>query len=80
MNSELIAPCDMNCAICSAHLAMKHDVKARGVKMPYCEGCRARDKKCAFLKKRCELLMDGEVTYCYECGDFPCRLIPTILA
>jgi hypothetical protein len=29
----------------SAHLAMKHDVKARGVRMPYCEGCRPRDKK-----------------------------------
>ena len=40
---------------------------------PYCTGCRPRDKKCAFLKKRCRLLLDGDVKYCYECEDFPCE-------
>jgi hypothetical protein len=57
---------------------MKHDVKSRGVKMPYCEGCRPRDKKCAFLKKRCHRLMEGRVNYCHECEDFPCRNLETI--
>jgi hypothetical protein len=41
--------------------------------MPYCIGCRPRDKKCAFLKKRCEVLLTGQVDYCYECGDYPCE-------
>ena len=41
--------------------------------MPYCIGCRPRDKKCAFLKKRCPLLMSGQIQYCYECRDFPCE-------
>ncbi len=41
--------------------------------MPYCTGCRPRDKKCAFLKKGCELLLIGKVKYCYECDDFPCE-------
>lgn len=72
MNESLVAPCGMNCAICSAYLAYRHDVKSRGIRMPYCAGCRPRDKKCAFLKKRCELLMNGQVEYCHECGDFPC--------
>ena len=40
--------------------------------MPYCAGCRPRDKKCAFLKKGCELLLENKVEYCYECPDFPC--------
>ena len=70
---ELIAPCGMNCAVCSGYLAFKNDVKKKGIRMPYCGGCRPRDKKCAFLKKRCELLLNNEVGFCYECGDFPCE-------
>jgi len=72
MNEELIAPCGMNCGICSGYLAFKHGVRSKGIRMPYCVGCRPREKKCAFLKKRCELLLNGHVKYCYECGDFPC--------
>ncbi len=72
MIEELIAPCGMNCGICSGYLASKYDVKNKGIKMPYCIGCRPRDKKCAFLKKRCDLLLQGKVQYCYECDDFPC--------
>lgn len=73
MNEELIAPCGMNCGICSGYLAYKHDVKSKGIRMPYCLGCRPRDKKCAFLKKRCNLLLSGEVQYCYECSNYPCE-------
>jgi hypothetical protein len=72
MEELLIAPCGMNCVLCSGYLALKHDIKSQGVKMPYCAGCRPRDKQCAFIKKQCERLMGGEVTYCYECPDFPC--------
>jgi hypothetical protein len=72
MRGELIAPCGMNCVICSGYLASKYDVKAKGIKMPYCIGCRPRDKKCAFLKKRCTFLLKGKLQYCYECDDFPC--------
>jgi hypothetical protein len=73
MNEELIAPCGMNCAICSGYLAYHYDVKSKGIRMSYCIGCRPRDKKCAFLKKRCELLMSSKVRYCYECSSFPCE-------
>jgi Protein of unknown function (DUF3795) len=70
---ELIAPCGMNCALCSGYLALKNDVKNQGVQIPYCHGCRPRDKKCAFLKKRCSQLLTHEVNFCYECKDFPCE-------
>jgi len=73
MNEELIAPCGMNCGICSGYLAFKHDVKSKGIRMAYCSGCRPRDKKCAFLKKRCNLLLSGQLQYCYECQDYPCE-------
>lgn len=73
MKKELIAPCGMNCAICSGYLAYQHDIKAKGIRMPYCKGCRLRDKKCAFLKKRCDLLSYNKVRYCYECDIFPCN-------
>lgn len=63
----------MNCSVCSGYLAQKFDVKSKGVKMPHCTGCRIRDKKCAFLKKKCDLLLNNRVSYCYECKDFPCN-------
>ena len=78
MNEELIAPCGMNCGICSGYLAFKHDVKSKGIRMPHCIGCRPRDKKCAFLKKRCSLLLNGKVQYCYECSDYPCEKLNRI--
>lgn len=46
--------------------------------MPYCTGCRLRDKQCAFLKKRCDLLLNKKVKYCYECKDFPCTKLQHI--
>ncbi|MBI4334624.1 MAG: DUF3795 domain-containing protein [Chloroflexi bacterium] len=78
MEEKLIAPCGMNCAICSAYLAYTHKVKARGIRMAYCAGCRPRDKQCAFLKKNCQLLLDRRITYCYECQDFPCERLRRI--
>jgi hypothetical protein len=51
---------------------MKNDVRSKGVRMPYCTGCRPRNKNCAFLKKRCQKLSNGEVKYCFECPSFPC--------
>jgi len=62
----LIAPCGMNCTICRSYLLSK------------CTGCRIRNKKCAFIKKRCEdnlKLLKGEVEYCFECQCFPCEVL-----
>jgi len=72
MKEELIAPCGMNCAVCSSYLARQKELKEKGVRLPYCAGCRPREKQCAFLKKRCNRLLQHEVKYCYQCPDFPC--------
>jgi hypothetical protein len=75
IKQQLIAPCGMNCAICSAYLAYKNNLpKARG-KILHCKGCRPRNKQCAFLKKRCKddlKLLKGEIDFCFECNSFPC--------
>jgi hypothetical protein len=73
MEEKLIAPCGMNCNICAQFLAQTLDVKSKGVRIPYCIGCRPRGKTCAFIKKRCEVLMREKVNYCYECDIFPCE-------
>lgn len=78
VDKELIAPCGINCAVCGAYLALRYDVKSKGIRVPYCEGCRPRNKKCAFLKKKCTQLMNKEVEFCYECKNFPCERLKHI--
>ena len=78
MKEELVAPCGMNCNVCGAYLGAKHDVRRLGVRMRYCEGCRARKTPCAFLKKKCDLLLKNKVEYCHECQDFPCDPLSAI--
>jgi hypothetical protein len=78
MNPDLIAPCGMNCALCAGYLALKNDLKSKGIMVISCPGCRPRNKKCAFLKKQCSKLSNGEVTFCFECNSFPCDRLRTI--
>lgn len=78
MDKELLAPCGINCAVCAAYLARVHNLKEKGIRYPYCEGCRPRGKQCAFLKKRCERLLQGTVRFCFECPQFPCRSLETL--
>ena len=70
----------MNCNVCSNYLALENDTKTKGVKLPYCKGCRPRDKKCAFVKKKCDKVLNHEVEFCYDCSEFPCELISNLAA
>lgn len=78
LNPDLIAPCGMNCAVCASHLALQNDVKSKGVKIPSCIGCRPRNKNCAFIKKQCSKLSNGEVAFCFECSSFPCDRLKSL--
>lgn len=73
LNKELIAQCGMNCGICSAYLAYSHNIPKKKGKISHCIGCRPRNKQCAFLKKRCEILKNNEIDFCYKCKEFPCK-------
>ncbi len=60
--TTLIAPCGMNCAICSAYLREKN----------HCGGCYAPYRLCNIncTISACENVKDR---YRHDCGGFPCR-------
>ena len=75
IDPQLIAPCGMNCGVCSGYLAFKNKIPRSKGKISHCKGCRPRNKQCAFLKKICkdnQKLLKGEVNFCFECNCFPC--------
>lgn len=77
MQAILIAPCGMNCALCSGYLAYSHDLKKVRGKISHCIGCRPRNKPCSFIKGRCKnkKLLNK---YCYFCKYFPCPSLKAI--
>lgn len=71
-NTNLIAPCGIYCGSCRHYLARTEGVlEQKGLKHG-CEGCRIRNKNCAFIKRDCPALRKKEVDFCFECKDFPC--------
>ncbi len=69
ISEEMIAPCGVNCIVCSAYLRDKNS----------CAGCRASNelitrKSCRdCLKKRCAL--NKRLQWCFQCSKFPCSKI-----
>jgi hypothetical protein len=78
MEEKLIAPCGMNCGLCTRYLTMKNNLKKKGFGKAYCDSCLPRGKNCAFMKKQCNLLGKGIVRFCYECADYPCRRLKAL--
>ena len=76
--ADLIAPCGMNCGVCSAYLAFTHHIPKKRGQVWHCAGCRARNKQCSYLKGQCQLLSKGRVSFCSECPDFPCMRLKKI--
>ena len=73
MKTGLIAPCGMNCAICSRYLAYLNNLKRS-----QCSGCRPSNKKCNYLFKKCTGInhsSDDKVSFCIECEQYPCKEI-----
>jgi hypothetical protein len=74
MNSKLIAPCGMNCAICLAYLREENR----------CLGCRAivKDKPVTRINckiKNCEIIRKNNWKYCsIRCKEFPCDRLNTL--
>jgi hypothetical protein len=63
----LIAPCGMNCGLCSGRLRAKR----------VCQGCTGDDAgkpaSCTqCLIRNCETLQASESGFCFECARFPC--------
>ena len=67
ISTKLIAPCGMNCCLCSSYTRDKKP----------CPGCRGDDslksKSCVACRiKNCEKMVDAKVKYCFYCDSFPC--------
>ena len=71
IESDMFAPCGMNCMVCYKHCYHKKPCAGclnsdRG-KPEHCRKCRIKD--CTAGKN---------ITYCYECSDFPCKQIKSL--
>ena len=68
--TALIAPCGMNCRLCSAYLRTRNA----------CPGCRGDDRakpktRVACRIKNCDRRIGGKAGYCGDCSSFPCALL-----
>ncbi len=73
ISAALIAPCGMNCALCSRYLAFRHDINRS-----QCRGCRSRQEPCHYLFEKCTGLnhaAGGDVAFCFACAQYPCQQI-----
>jgi len=69
---EMLAPCGVNCAACSAYLDAKRPCPTcrtpdEAHKRKSCIGCEK--KKCAF---------DRDLQWCFECAEFPCTKLKSM--
>jgi ribosomal-protein-alanine N-acetyltransferase len=71
IDDNMFAPCGMNCKVCYKHLKAK---KA-------CKGCLAGDdhkpEHCIHCKIK-ECAKSKGYTYCYDCGEFPCKQVKNL--
>jgi len=68
MDTELTAPCGMNCGVCLAYLRDRRK----------CPGCHGDDSnkspscvRC--IIRNCETIASSQSGFCFECPKYPCR-------
>jgi hypothetical protein len=75
IDEELVAPCGMNCALCSNYLAYLNNLNKS-----QCAGCRPTNKKCSYLFDKCpgknhDLEGNAKARFCFDCEQYPCKEI-----
>ena len=88
MNKQtLTAPCGLDCFNCPSYEGnITEEYKKRAsefLKIPVentpCKGCRGEDGHCKYgPNQQCatwECIQKKGLSYCYECADFPCKLL-----
>ena len=86
----LTAPCGLDCFNCPCYKDNITDEYKKQIseflKIPLeeapCKGCRDEKGKCKWVIGQCatwNCALEKGVSYCYECSDFPCKLLmPTL--
>ncbi len=67
LKTQLIAPCGINCALCTAHLRTRNT----------CPGCRADEADKPATRVRCKMKTCGKsgkkgANFCFRCDEVPC--------
>ena len=70
---ELIAPCGMNCGICTRYLAYSRGIPEEKGRLIHCQGCLSLNNRVCFIKKGCKKLLKKELLSCCECETIPCN-------
>lgn len=66
LRPNLIAPCGMDCGVCSRTFRLKDacpGCRSTSPKPRYCDDCAIR---------QCDALPNGPGSFCFECATFPC--------
>lgn len=75
MDSHHIAPCGMNCSLCVAYQFHNKDLNSKGFSKKSCPGCINCGQHCLHMGHKCELLKQGKVRFCFECVQYPCKML-----
>jgi len=68
-DTNLIAPCGMNCGLCLHYLRTEN-------KCPGCySGRKVNDKPIKCSRRLCK---KRKANFCFECNEFPCKSIKTL--
>ena len=78
MDEKMIAPCGMNCGLCVSFQFGASDLNKEGFNKKYCSGCVPRGENCTFMDKHCDLIGQGQVRFCFECEDYPCKRLKAL--
>ena len=71
IRSEMFAPCGMNCMVCYKHCYHKKP----------CAGCIPGDEGKPEHCRKCKVkdcVREKELSYCYECPEYPCRQLKSL--
>ncbi|MDR1975976.1 MAG: DUF3795 domain-containing protein [Campylobacteraceae bacterium] len=70
----MFAPCGMNCTVCYKHIGTRKHTKP-------CVGCLKDDLSKPEHCRKCNIKSCAQskgFIHCFECGDFPCKLIKNL--
>lgn len=71
IDNIMFAPCGLDCMLCRGHLLRKKS----------CPGCLGSDENKSPSCISCAIKICAKekgLTYCYECGEFPCKQVKNI--
>lgn len=71
MQTDMFAPCGMNCKVCYRHCSHKKS----------CDGCRNGDMGKPEHCRKCKIkdcVSSKGISYCFRCPDYPCKQIKNL--